>query len=88
MIGSIKAVCVRCTQPGMPLPPPPPPAVHFRRRRRDSCPPSACLPPCLAPVAAERVKVFVRIRPTKAEGETSGGLRPKADGRGVVIYRE
>ena len=36
-------------------------------------------------VAAERVKVFVRIRPTKAEGETSGGLRPKADGNGVVI---
>lgn len=44
----------------------------------DAC----CHPP------AERVRVFVRIRPTKAEGETPGALRVKADGRGVVVYRE
>ncbi|KAL4437271.1 hypothetical protein ABPG75_004410 [Micractinium tetrahymenae] len=36
----------------------------------------------------ERVRVFVRIRPTKAEGETPGALRVKPDGRGVVVYRE
>ncbi|KAI7845289.1 hypothetical protein COHA_001132 [Chlorella ohadii] len=36
----------------------------------------------------ERVKVFVRVRPPKAEGETQGALRIKPDGRGVVVYRE
>lgn len=37
---------------------------------------------------AERVKVFLRVRPTKAEGETPGALRLKPDGKGVVVYRE
>ena len=36
---------------------------------------------------AERVKVFVRVRPTKAEGETPGSLRIKDDGAGVLIHR-
>ncbi|PRW45489.1 Kinesin-related 3 [Chlorella sorokiniana] len=36
----------------------------------------------------ERVKVFLRVRPPKAEGETPGALRIKPDGKGVVVYRE
>lgn len=49
----------------------------------------ACQQTLLALFAiAERVRVFVRIRPTKAEGETPGALRVKSDGRGVVVYRE
>jgi hypothetical protein len=42
----------------------------------------------MPPSHAERVKVFVRIRPTKAEGETPGALRQKPDGKGLVIHRE
>jgi hypothetical protein len=38
--------------------------------------------------AAERVKVFVRIRPTKAEGETGGAVRAKTGSKGLVIFRE
>jgi hypothetical protein len=41
----------------------------------------------LAGVYAERVRVFVRVRPTKPE-ETPGGLKMKPGGKGVVIYRE
>ena len=80
--------CVwRCTQPGMPQPQPPP-RRHFTAAAAAALT-AARLPPARLPrVAAERVKVFVRIRPTKEEGETPGGLRPKADGKGVVIYRE
>ena len=37
---------------------------------------------------AERVRVFLRVRPSKAEGETPGALRLKAGGGGVVVYRE
>lgn len=37
---------------------------------------------------AERVKVFLRVRPTRAEGETPGALRLKPDGKGVVVFRE
>lgn len=36
----------------------------------------------------ERVKVFLRVRPPKPEGETPGALRIKPDGKGVVVYRE
>ena len=41
-------------------------------------------PPCCH---AERVRVFVRVRPTRPE-ETPGGLKIKAGGKGVVVYRE
>ena len=44
--------------------------------------------PCIPLLFAERVKVFVRVRPPKAEGETPGALRLKPDGKGVVVYRE
>lgn len=43
---------------------------------------------CFVPWPAERVKVFVRIRPTKAEGETAGAVKVKTDGKGLVIFRE
>eukprot|EP00887_Chlorella_sp_A99_P003331 scaffold26.g3331.t1 len=36
----------------------------------------------------ERVKVFVRVRPTRAEGETSGAVTIKPDGRGLVVCRD
>ena len=53
--------------------------------------PPQCIRCCralLCRTQAERVKVFVRVRPPKEEGETPGALRIKPDGRGVVVYRE
>ena len=46
--------------------------------------------PCLFPrcCPVERVKVFVRVRPTKPEGETPGAVKAKPDGKGLVIFRE
>lgn len=61
---------------------------------RSCCPtfaPPAASTPSPQPhstIQTERVKVFLRVRPPKAEGETPGALRIKPDGKGVVVYRE
>lgn len=38
--------------------------------------------------STERVKVFVRIRPTRPESETAGALRIKESGTGLVVFRD
>lgn len=65
-------------------------AVATGSRRHSGAPayaPRPARPAATVRRPAERVRVFVRVRPPRPE-ETSGGLKMKTGGKGVVIYRE
>lgn len=65
-------------------------AVATGSRRHSGAPayaPRPARPAATVRCPAERVRVFVRVRPPRPE-ETSGGLKMKMGGKGVVIHRE